>query len=305
MIPSHDHRTLIHDRAALGDTILLWPLLRALVASTGPLPPKAARRIAFACDAAKARLASRFLDVDPIDAESPIFRDLWREEVPDAGPRFTRVIWFGSPEGPEARARFNRSLRAAFGATDVLLIEERPDRSISDRLIQRFGLASVPVAARRNDSGPVVLHVGAGSADKRWPMERWCEVRRELAGWGKEACLIAGEVEHEQLATHERELFASAGGRFIETLDGLADRLIAASVVVAGDTGAGHLAAQLGVPTVSLFGPTEASRWAPVGPLVRVLAPPSREGMAWLAAGPVLEVLHREFSEGAYRPSGS
>ena len=35
---------------------------------------------------------------------------------------------------------------------------------------------------------------------------------------------------------------------------------------VSGDTGPLHFAAGLGVPTVSLFGPTDPARWAPVGP---------------------------------------
>ena len=53
------------------------------------------------------------------------------------------------------------------------------------------------------------------------------------------------------------------------------------------DTGPTHLAAQLGVPTIALFGPTDPAVWAPVGPRVRVIAPERSCGMEWLDAEPV------------------
>ena len=41
--------------------------------------------------------------------------------------------------------------------------------------------------------------------------------------------------------------------------------LARAAVFISGDTGPLHFAAGLGVPTISLFGPTSPARWAPVG----------------------------------------
>jgi ADP-heptose:LPS heptosyltransferase len=41
--------------------------------------------------------------------------------------------------------------------------------------------------------------------------------------------------------------------------------LARATVFISGDTGPLHFAAGLGVPTISLFGPTPPSRWAPIG----------------------------------------
>jgi ADP-heptose:LPS heptosyltransferase len=41
--------------------------------------------------------------------------------------------------------------------------------------------------------------------------------------------------------------------------------LARAKVFISGDTGPLHFAAGLGVPTISLFGPTAPERWAPIG----------------------------------------
>jgi ADP-heptose:LPS heptosyltransferase len=41
--------------------------------------------------------------------------------------------------------------------------------------------------------------------------------------------------------------------------------LSAADLVIANDTGIMHVAAGVGVPVLSLFGPTDPSQWAPIG----------------------------------------
>jgi len=50
-----------------------------------------------------------------------------------------------------------------------------------------------------------------------------------------------------------------------ENLHALSDLILAARAVVGADTGPMHLAGMLGVPGVSLFGPTDSGVWGPVG----------------------------------------
>ncbi len=47
-----------------------------------------------------------------------------------------------------------------------------------------------------------------------------------------------------------------------------------AGLFLGNDSGASHLAAASGAPTLALFGPTDPARWAPVGPSVATLRAP-------------------------------
>ncbi len=73
-----------------------------------------------------------------------------------------------------------------------------------------------------------------------------------------------------------------------------------AALVVANDTGPGHMAAALGRPLISLPGPTEAARWAPWGPGVQVLQRPSRNGATdWPSADEALALAQQLLAAGS------
>ena len=61
---------------------------------------------------------------------------------------------------------------------------------------------------------------------------------------------------------------SSAGSGSFDFTIAIAERL---AVVVANDSGTGHLFAAAGRPIVSLFGPTDPRRWAPFAPLRKTL----------------------------------
>ena len=61
--------------------------------------------------------------------------------------------------------------------------------------------------------------------------------------------------------------------------------LAKARSVVANDTGPGHLAAAVGAPLVSIYGPPSVPAWSPLGGNVRLFADPS----GWPSVDTILE----------------
>lgn len=127
----------------------------------------------------------------------------------------------------------------------------RPDYGID--------VASLSAGARGpQDAGPtlVFLH-GTTWPNKRWPLPYWRELARLATASGYRVTLPWGdEAEHEQarmIAEGMRDVHVMER----QSLSGLAVHLARARGVVAVDTGLGHLAAALKVPTVSLYGPTD------------------------------------------------
>jgi len=93
---------------ALGDFVLTWPLLRALV--------RGGAEVTVVADGAKARLAASWLSVRPVDAEQRRFTRLWTGEAADDPVRgVQRVVTFtiGDRFGESTAAGIGDKLRGA------------------------------------------------------------------------------------------------------------------------------------------------------------------------------------------------
>lgn len=110
----------------------------------------------------------------------------------------------------------------------------------------------------------VVIHPGAGWANKRYPPELWGEVARRLhARTGLPPMVVTGP-EEESLA--HRAIAASDGLiRHVPTPDlaALAGVLRGGALVLGGDSGPVHLAHALGSPVLCLMGPTDPAELGP------------------------------------------
>lgn len=114
---------------------------------------------------------------------------------------------------------------------------------------------------------PVVgFIVGASTADKTWPRERWVALCRRVAESGARPVLLGGPAE---AALAEAILQATGGTAVVGNLVGrtplrvLAGVLARCQVVVGGDSGPTHLAVAVGAPTVGLYGVTDPARTGP------------------------------------------
>ena len=118
----------------------------------------------------------------------------------------------------------------------------------------------------------IIIHPGAGSPRKRWPVENFVHVASIIKGMNLgEVVFVVGPAES-ALAPFVKAGF-NGGFRVREVCD--LSRLIAlvrqARCFVGNDSGVTHLAAFMGIPTVAIFGPSSPKRWSPVGPATMVL----------------------------------
>ncbi|MEU1319066.1 glycosyltransferase family 9 protein [Streptomyces tibetensis] len=113
--------------------------------------------------------------------------------------------------------------------------------------------------------GAVVLHPGAGSPARCWPVERYAAVAAELRARGLRVVVTGGAAESDLVARLAKEAGLPdtdvfGGGLPFERLSAL---VAGAYAVISGDTGIAHLAVAQGARSVTLFGPVAPSRWGP------------------------------------------
>ena len=130
-----------------------------------------------------------------------------------------------------------------------------PSPSLTDAWRRRLGGAE-----------PVVgLFPGSNAPARRWPAERFAEVARALLAEGRRVVVVGGPGDSAAAGT----VAAGAPGALNvcgETdLPGLAALLSQLRLLVTNDTGPMHLAAAVGIPTVSVWGPSDPEETSPPG----------------------------------------
>jgi len=138
------------------------------------------------------------------------------------------------------------------------------------------------------DPGSVLVHVGSGGRIKCWPQERWIALITTLRESGYRVEVVYGEAEHDRWSTGQHHKWRDQGAVFLESLEDLYAWISRCGMFIGHDTGPSHLAAQMGVRSIVLFGPTCPRLWAPQGPAVKVLAPAVSSSMTWLSVEDVV-----------------
>ncbi len=116
----------------------------------------------------------------------------------------------------------------------------------------------------------VVIHLGSGSPAKCWPVANFHALASALQKKGWHIALLCGPVERErQLAVGDLPALHPPD------LRSLAGLLAKATLFIGNDSGPGHIAAAVGTPTLTLFGPTDPGLWAPRGKRSQVLQAPA------------------------------
>jgi ADP-heptose:LPS heptosyltransferase len=126
--------------------------------------------------------------------------------------------------------------------------------------------------AQHSLNGKTVLTLapGSGAKEKNWPVVFYLDVAEWWARRTQGAVItLVGPVEEERggfdLLRHRSILTKQL------TLSQVAALLARSDLYLGNDSGISHLAAALGVRTVTLFGPSDARQWAPCGDKVTIL----------------------------------
>ncbi len=256
----------------LGDFLTAVPAYRALARA---FP---AHRRVLAAPAALASLVpllgGSFDELVPTEPLTPLSGALRHADVAvdlhGRGPASQRILLAASPRRLVAFA--NDDVPETHGSAAW-----RPDEHEVARWCRMLGEAGIAADPGELDleppdvpgpafaAGATIVHAGAASASRRWPVERFVDVVRSERDAGRTVVVTGGPADVPRGA----EIAAGAGlaphcdltGR--TSLAQLAALVAAAGRVLATDTGMAHLATAYRVPSVVLFGPTSPRTWGP------------------------------------------
>ncbi len=269
---------LIIHPGALGDFILTFPAIGLLQASVG--------RIDVLCQGRLGKLAQSLgLAQNAYPLEAARFASLFSHHT-DARTAallktYSDIVLFSRSPTLEQSVNHLRS-------RSVCRIAPKPPADVRIHLTQfvleklngcgwfdgcKIGATEIQVPERHGrpkNPATILLHPGAGSVRKRWPLSNFLDVAARLAAEGRGPEFILGPAEADLvpvLQQANQPLYA------LEDLQELAALLSSAGGYIGNDSGASHLAAFLGLPAVVIFGPADPVRWAPVGRRVKIVRP--------------------------------
>lgn len=135
-----------------------------------------------------------------------------------------------------------------------------PFLSVSAQAQDRVKRLLAPLAGQPH----VILFPGASIPERRWGGGRFAQVAVELGQRGYGVVVVGGRED----ATVGARIIQATGGLNLAGCTTLAETaavIEGAALLISGDSGVLHLGVGLGTPTVSLFGPGIAKKWAPPG----------------------------------------
>ena len=256
---------LVLHHGALGDFVLTWPALKCLRSVFPNQPFFGIGRPEYMRLAVRQGLIDAFRDI-----HAAAMLDVLSGNAlpPDMPPLSGAALWHSQAE-PIAR------LLRGSGVLSVAAIRPFPDARIHvaqyycETLHRVF---SFNIPSPLTDAFPprlhptrtyALIHPGSGSCAKNYAPSLYRAIADKLRQRGYDDIrFVLGPVELERGAGEDvrNERVESP-----EHVEQLADLLEGASLYVGNDSGASHLAAMLGLPTLALYKATDPAVWGGIG----------------------------------------
>lgn len=290
-------RLLVITLSNIGDVVLTTPVLEAL-ASHFPHTP-----IDLFADARSAQLLSAAPYVGDIFLYNK--RAGWCERLRFLGAlrrrRYRLVVDLRGPvvarlvraeqclTKPRRRVPGLHAVDEHFAALAPLLPRITPPQcqlylTDADHLIATRLLAGLP------GKRWLAIAPGANWPGKKWPREHY-RALLALAAKRFDAAIIVGSDQDlpdaRAIASAALPCVITTGSTELRTAAAMLSR---AQAFVGNDSGLGHIAAALGVPTLTVFGPGDPARYRPSGPRARIAQAPQND-LARLTAESVWSAL--------------
>ena len=111
------------------------------------------------------------------------------------------------------------------------------------------------------------LHTGAGKPPNRWPWQNFCQLIERLQAEQNAFCyLTASSADLEVIEKINKFLPHPLPVYLNKSIGSVAALIGCTELFITNDTGIMHAAAAVPIPQISLFGQTNPSVWAPLGP---------------------------------------
>ena len=157
------------------------------------------------------------------------------------------------------------------GPSQTSKLEPLIDVSEERRNLARELLISSGVGA----NGPIIA-IGAGSTNslaKRWPVESYAQLLDYFKLRLGAGIVLVGSADESDIGLALERSSRARPLNLVGATDlGMATAILAvANLFVSNDMGLAHISAAVGTPTLTIFGPTNESATAPIGPNARYI----------------------------------
>lgn len=186
-----------------------------------------------------------------------VWRAMYTHVVPRVGLPNVYVV--------RERQRFLEALGVPVGEPMTRLAVTAEEKAVAAHALRDAG---VP-----DDRARVALVLSVSEPIREWPAERFAELALALQGSGAAPVVLENPGDELRLARFHKMAPDVPVVRAFD-LRLLMATIASCDVLVSGDTGPAHIATALGVPRVTLYGPTDPIQWNPQLPTTPIVVDP-------------------------------